>query len=150
MKKSLMNVFLGAALASSLSAFANDSAVYTLPVQGIDPLDSRVNTDLVKFYGKEASEFMKLLPPVRTVPPVAELVAKHSKELVLRSNTYSLRFGCSDAAIDLADDETPVATPNAKGTECTVSLARNDEGDGDTLEFVRDGGKTAVIEQLSK
>lgn len=145
-KRNLILSTTGFLLAQAL--FANDTAIYELPVKGIDPLESNVNSTLVKFYGKDASEFMKLLPPVKTVPPVAQAVAKHSKNLTLKSRAYQLSFDCSDADINIDDNERVVVTPLPEGASCSVSLyERSDEGD--SLDYLNDGGKEAVVDQLT-
>jgi hypothetical protein len=135
---------------SATAVFANDTAMYTIPVKGIDPTTSKIGGDIVKFYGKEAADFMKLLPPVLTVPPYDKVTAKHNKNLSLASNAYILNFYCEDAVIN-AEEEMPKVTPIPEGAKCAISLYRNDhEEGGDIMNFRKDGGIDAVINQLQE
>lgn len=130
-------------------AQANDTTLYEIPVQGIDPVESKIGTDLVRFYGKEASEFMKLLPSVKTVSPTREAVAEHSKELRLNSKAYTLSFACSDADVEQDENQKVVVNMNPQGAVCKVGLYQLDT-EGDTMSFSQDGGKEEVIQQLQK
>ena len=133
-----------------VGALANDTAIYSVPVQGIDPMDSKLGTTLVKFYGQQAGDFMKLLPPVATVPPYAELVAKHEKSLRIASKKYELRFYCADAKIehDGGDEGPLVAKPLPKGATCEIALGLADD-ESDSMNFNSDGGIEKVVQQLS-
>lgn len=135
------------ALLFSVTAMANDGGMAYIDVKGIAPVKNAQDGTEIKFYGKDAATFMKLLPSYSTVlygmvqPQVADQLKENQRGVMVVSNGWTLNFNC--AAGDVVAQDTEFGSDYASASfvfaqpECTISLHKGnwrDEGDNWSME----------------
>ena len=131
-------------LTFAMNVMANDGGMSYINVQGIAPTNAKEGTE-IKFYGKDAANFMRLLPGYSSVlysmvsPQVADKLQDSERGVMVASKGWTLVFGCTAGELtnlDFDSDDEFGGYPNAvfapRQPECTVSLYKGnwtDEGD---------------------
>lgn len=115
----------------SFAAQANDSSFPKITVKGIDPGKMKKG-ESIKFYGKNAEQFMKMLPNTLVAGSKQdnhELANKY-RNIALVSGAYQLDIFCST---EVCDNEGNCGT-SVNGVECTIQLNEKYE-EGDSFEY---------------
>lgn len=122
-------------LASGL-AQANDGGIAHIDVKGINPGGVKSGST-IKFYGKDAHTFMRLLPAFNSVdlgmvsPDFAKLWIKNQRTLLIASPAWALSFSCKGGNVDLGAYnergrfENPTYTPYSNGAECEIKIEKD-------------------------
>lgn len=116
--------------AFGFAAQANDSSFPKISVKGIDPGQMKIGQE-IKFYGKNAESFMKMLPNTLSAgsKEMNHDLANKYRNIALVSGAYQLDIGCSTEA---CNDEG--CSTNPAGVTCTIQL-NNKYEDGDSFEY---------------
>ena len=123
------------------SAAANDGGIAYIDVKGVNPKVNAGDGTQIEFYGKDAGNFMKLLPSAGgdlslTDQKMFEQSIENQRSVNIVSNGWILSLDCSAGKVENLDENKPdnysfVPHP----AKCTISLNKKAVGDslGDSL-----------------
>lgn len=128
----MKHVVLGLLIAAfGFVAQANDSSFPKISVKGIDPGKMKKG-ESIKFYGKNAESFMKMLPNTLVAGSKEDNhdLANKYRNIALVSGAYQLDIGCGT---EVCDNEGNCGS-SVYGVECTIQLNEKYE-DGESYEY---------------
>jgi hypothetical protein len=117
------------------SALANDGGMAYIDVQGVNPKEKAQDGTTIEFYGKDAANFMRLLPNYSSIEysmlpeNVSKLLQDNERGVALISNGWTLMFNCRAGKIEYNGD---YSDPNngqfvSQEPSCTISLNKNQD-----------------------
>jgi hypothetical protein len=143
--KKLLLTSLTAICLFAIQAVANDGGSAYIDVKGIAPKGADHNTE-IKVYGKDAADFMRLLPADEGViygmvpKEVAAQIKSNERSLTLISKGWALSFNCAAGKLDVPNYDYSRATYVTTTPECTVKLIKVASGE-DYHEYLGDAFK---------
>ena len=141
----MKHLFFLFAIVVSVNSFANDGGMAFIDVKGINPKTNAKDGTKIEFYGKDAANFMKLLPEYSSVlhgmvrPDVAEKLQENQRGVAIIRKGWGLEINCAAGDIgnhgsyDIKKEEFIPSTPKCS-ISLTKKLSKDDLGDSWSME----------------
>lgn len=142
MKSALFTLAFAVSFTATLAstALANDGGMAYVDVQGVNPVTVRDGKKItvpdgseIKFYGKDAEKFMKLLPVTGTAldamvtPAERDLRRANDRGVAIVSDGWTILIDCTGVKVE--GNETVTRIVKAPQVECAIRLGKNSSPD---------------------